>query len=152
MSDADLDIDGIDAAARLISQDLTAVLDAAILALSLEVQGRIAPYPSARRQKQPFTSAKQRRGFFAKLRKGQIKVPYQRTGQLGQKWVAERGSGQIRVRNMRRGAKYVHSESEQSKYHAGNWKTDKGVADQVTSDGTAARVVEQALKHTFGDG
>lgn len=150
MSDSDLDITGIEAASRLIGQDLRPVLDAVILAISLEVQGRIAPYPSARRQKQPFTSAKQRRGFFAKLRKGQIRVPYRRSGQLGQKWVADTGSGQIRVRNTRRGAKFVHSDKDQARYHRGNFKTDKGVAEQVVNDGTAARIAEQALQKAFG--
>lgn len=149
MADSDLDITGIEAVSLLIGIDLVPVLDAIILAISLEVQGRIAPYPSARRQKQPFRSAKQRRGFFAKLRKGQITVPYRRSGQLGQKWVADKGSGQIRMRNTRRGAKYVHSEQEQASYHRGNWKTDKGVADQVVSDGTAAQIAEQALQKAF---
>lgn len=149
MSDSDLEYSGIEAVSRLIGQDLRPVLDAVILAISLEAQGRIAPYPSARRQKQPFMSAKQRRAFFAKLRKGQIKVPYRRSGQLGQKWVADKGSGQIRLRNTRRGAKYVHSEKEQARYHRGNWKTDKGVAGQIEGDGTAARIAEQALQKAF---
>lgn len=150
MADSDLEIDGIEAASRLIGQDLAPVLDSIILALSLEVQGRIAPYPPARPRRQPFKSARQRRGFFAKLRSGKIQVPYRRTGQLGQKWVPDKSQGQIRLRNTRGGAKYVHSAKEQARYHAGNWKTDAGVAEQVVSDGTAARVTEQALQHAFG--
>jgi hypothetical protein len=152
VSDSDLEYSGLDAAARLIGQDLRPILQAIILAIALEAQGRIAPYPAARPRKQPFLSGKQRRAFFAKLRKGQIKVPYQRSGQLGQKWIADKAGNPIVVRNTRRGARFVHSERDQSAYHRGNWKTDKGVAEQVVNDGTAARIAEQALQAAFDRG
>lgn len=144
-----LDITGISEAIALVEQNLAPALDAAIFGIVTEMQGRIAPYPAPRRQRQAFKTAKQRRGFFAKLRKGKITVPYRRTGQLGSKWVVDRGSGQLRMRNTRRGAKYVHSEKDQAAYHRGNWKTDKGVADEVVQDGTAAQIVEQALQKAF---
>lgn len=46
----------------------------------------LATYPAQRRQKVRFVSARQRRAFFAKLRSGQIRVPYQRTNRLGKGW------------------------------------------------------------------
>lgn len=47
---------------------------------------KLAQYPSPSRKKQPFVSDKARRYFFAALRSGQIRVPYQRSGDLGSKW------------------------------------------------------------------
>ena len=42
------------------------------------LKGRIARYPRVSRRPQPFVSDKQRRGFFAKLKSGEIEVPYRR--------------------------------------------------------------------------
>jgi hypothetical protein len=44
--------------------------------------GLQAYYPPESHRPQPFTSAKQRRAFFAKLRAGTIKVPYPRSYEL----------------------------------------------------------------------
>lgn len=48
---------------------------------------RIAKYPRRRHgARMEFVSERQRRGFFAKLRSGEITVPYRRTGMLGRSW------------------------------------------------------------------
>lgn len=47
---------------------------------------RLAKYPTRSGKSQPFVSDKQRRYFFAALRSGEIRVPYQRTHDLGSKW------------------------------------------------------------------
>lgn len=56
---------------------------------------RTANYPDNRRVGQPFKSDKQRRWFFAALRKGQISVPYQRTGTLGRGWRYDAGASSV---------------------------------------------------------
>lgn len=151
MADADLDITGIEEASKLIGQDLAIPLGFALFAIAVDAQGRIAPYPGASGKSQAFKTARQRRGFFAKLRSGQISVPYRRTGQLGSKWLTDGGGGQIRIRNTAGYASLVHSEKRQAAYHRGNWKTDKGVADEIVADGTAANIIEQALQKAFSE-
>lgn len=55
------------------------------------LQGKLAEYPPQSSRPQPFVSDKQRRGFFAKLKAGEIEVPYRRgsspgSERLGQSW------------------------------------------------------------------
>jgi hypothetical protein len=72
---------------------------AATKAAAAEGQDRIAQYPPVRRRKVTFVSDKQRRAFFARLRSGEIEVPYRRgtspgSQTLGRRWHI-RPSGQI---------------------------------------------------------
>lgn len=91
-----------------------------------KLEQNLATYPSVRRRKQPFKTAKQRRFFFASLADGRIRVPYQRTGALGRGWragVTMTGGGlTITVGNTTAHAPYVQG-SQQAGYHRGNWKT-----------------------------
>jgi len=90
------------------------------------LERNLSKYPPARRRKQPFKTAKQRRFFFAALADGRIRVPYQRTGRLGRSWragVTMTGGGlTLTVGNTTAYAPYVQG-SQQSGYHRGNWKT-----------------------------
>ena len=90
------------------------------------LERNLAKYPPVRRKKQPFKTAKQRRFFFAALADGRIRVPFQRTGNLGRSWragVVMTGGGMtITVGNTTAYAPYVQG-SQQSGYHRGNWKT-----------------------------
>jgi hypothetical protein len=72
-------------------EDLEGV-KAGLRAGALYLKGKVAKYPPRRHGvRMQFTSDRQRRGFFAKLRSGEIEVPYRR-GQspgsqaLGRKW------------------------------------------------------------------
>ncbi len=80
------------------------------------------PYPKMLR------TAKQRRYFFWALAQGIIKVPYVRTGKLGQGWtweVTTGGSGvHGRVGTNLKYAPYVQSKQRQALIHQGNWQTD----------------------------
>lgn len=84
-------------------------------------------YPGASGKPQPFVSAKQRRAFFAKLRSGEISVPYQRTNVLKQGW---RQSGPFAVENTVRYADLVQGAGRQARYHAGNWDTETEIAQE----------------------
>lgn len=94
---------------------------------------------------QPFVSDKQRRYFFAALRKGKIQVPYIRTGAINALWeVTTMANGNTKVRSTRKGAKWVIGENtEQSRYHAGNWPSVNDVAEIV--EGTQAHDIAQRV-------
>lgn len=149
---ADLEYEGIKELVAALVASLDQPLRAVSTGIAAEAQDRIAPYPSPSRKRQAFKTEKQRRGFFAKLRSGKITVPYRRRGAGGGVlggWLIEQAGNGVRLRNMRRGAKWVHSAQDQARYHAGNWKTDRNVAERIVSDGTAAEMIEQALQKHF---
>lgn len=154
MSDS-ISVDGLAELQALITINLRPALFAACVAIAAEAQNRIAPYPAPRHAPQPFVSAKQRRGFFARLKKGEITVPYERRGAAGGdlgRWriVQSQGAGQVSLVNDGPAAKLLHGARTQTKYHAATgWKTDKGVADGIADDGTAGRIVEQAVAAAF---
>ncbi len=80
------------------------------------------PYPKMLR------TAKQRRYFFWALAQGIIKVPYVRSGKLGQSWtwdVTTSGDGvHGKVGTNLKYAPYVQSKQLQARIHQGNWQTD----------------------------
>lgn len=95
---------------------------------------------------QPFKTDKSRRFFFAALRKGKIKVPYERTDAINVSWeVTTMANGNTKIANKRKNAKYVIGErTEQSAYHAGNWPSVDDVAEQVEA-GPAHDIAERIL-------
>jgi len=145
MSDATIEITGALELAERLGVDLTPAIQAASLAIAAEAQDRIAPYPAASGRRQAFTSMKQRRGFFARLHRGQIQVPYRRSNDVLQRWKPEaQGLGAV-LRNTSPHAPLVHGHDTQAAYHKGTWKTDEGVAEEIENDGTAERIAEQAI-------
>src|SRR5690348_5011101 len=76
---------------------ITAPPQAALAEAATLVKSKAASYPpQPSGRKQPFTSDRQRRGFFAKLRAGEIEVPYRRgsspgSQKLGAQWFVELG-------------------------------------------------------------
>lgn len=105
-----------------------------------DLERDLQKYPGTRRRKQPFKTDKQRRFFFAALADGRIRVPYQRTGQLGRSWRAgvtmTAGGLTLTVGNTTAYAPYVQG-SQQAGYHRGNWKRvdelSQGVEQRVVS-------------------
>lgn len=150
MSDADIDVEGVEEAAAFIAVKLDEPLRNLCMAIAVEAQDRIAPYPGARRRAQAqYWSAKQRRGFFARLRRGQIKVPYRRSGDTLGRWKPEpRGDGAV-LRNTSPHAKWTHNSQTQAAYHTGNWKTEEGVVTEIERDGTVGRMAEDMLRKVF---
>lgn len=123
---------------------------AGIKAAALFIKGKAATYPPVRRRKQPFKTDKQRRAFFAKLKDGEITVPYRRgsspgSERLAQRWTIEARDGGLSavVGNNASYAPLVQSAKAQSFYHKGNWKTD---AEIVKDHGPeAARIVRTTV-------
>ncbi len=62
---------------------------AGLLAGGKHIRSLMAEEPAERHVPQPFKTDKQRRGFFAKLRKGEIEVPYRRGRSPGAKGLSK---------------------------------------------------------------
>lgn len=96
------------------------------------LQRAIAKYPPQVSRPQPFKSDKQRRYFFAALRRGEIKVPYRRTGTLGRRWTTEvspDGRRGVVGNNTPYGPLVQGDASQQVRYHAaGGWRRVDHVA------------------------
>lgn len=153
MSD-EIEVEGLEELIVRFGVDLEPALGAAAVAIAAEAQDRIAPYPGASRKPQPFRSAKQRRGFFARLRSGAIQVPYRRGSSpgsqtLGRRWNIQPQRLGATLQNTASYAGLVHGKAEQAKYHKGTWKTDEDVKESIERDGTAERVIEQAMKQAL---
>jgi hypothetical protein len=109
---------------------------------ALHVKGKIAQYPPVSRRPQPFVSDLQRRGFFAKLRSGQIEVPYRRgissqSQRLGQSWtIKEQKAGLTQV--IGSDTTYgplVQAKESQTRYHKETgWKTTETVIERETAE------------------
>ena len=98
------------------------------------VMPRVTDYPGTRYAPQPFVSARQRRAFFAMLRRGAITVPYQRTYALRAGWRPFRDARGVEVRNDVPYAGLVmgDAEGQQSSYMAGKgWLSVTRIASDV---------------------
>lgn len=153
-------IDGIEAVERklgtLAAHDALRNPMEASLAL---VQNRIATYPTPPSgQHVTFVSDRQRRGFFAKLRSGEITVPYRRTGTLGRRWTSkidESGSSLVGVvGNNTEYAPWVQSvdaignRGPQARIHQGRWETDAQVVAALRD--RVAQIFERAIASLIG--
>lgn len=114
------------------------------------LKGKLATYPTRRYGKAVWSSDpakryRQIRGFFAKLKAGEIDVPYRRgqspgSQRLGQRWTTEaRNNGFTQVvGNNASYAPLVQAAKKQTQYHKQTgWITDEKVVKQE-----GARVVE----------
>lgn len=130
---------------------------AALKAAAVHVKGKIATYPGPGHRPQPFKSDKQRRGFFAKLKKGEIEVPYRRgsspgSQRLGTRWTVEsRNDGWTQV--IGNNASYgplVQGPQTQTSYHATTgWKTTAQVADAEAA--TVTQYVTRAIERELAE-
>ena len=118
---------------------------------AIHLKGKIAKPPPVSRRPQPFVSDKQRRGFFYKLRKGDIEVPYRRgispgSERLGQRWTVQAKDGgltQVVGSNASYG-ELVQARRMQTFYHkVTGWKTIEDVTEQEKN--TVARGVKHEI-------
>jgi hypothetical protein len=141
---------------KLRQLESLAPIKAGMKAAAVHVKGKVAKYPKVSRRPQAFVSAKQRRGFFARLRAGQIEVPYRRgtspmTERLGQSWtIEERDDGLTQVIGTNVSyARLVQDEKKQTAYHAGTgWRTAQAVLEQEGRE--VVRRVELAVRRLIG--
>ena len=97
----------------------------------IELESWIKVYPRRQSTKPnpgQFVSERQRRYVMAMIRRGDIRIPYVRTGKLGQEWthdVETRSNGVVgTVGNKKKYAPYVQNVTLQARMHQGNWRTD----------------------------
>lgn len=118
------------------------------------VHSKVPPYPPAKRGRQPFVSAKQRRYVMAAISRGEITIPYRRTGLLGRSITTEVRSIGATVQGVigtnTQYAPWVISDEEtpnglgpQSRYHADHWWTLQGVVGDSLPD--VIRIFEKRL-------
>lgn len=119
------------------------------------VKGKIAEYPPQRHHKMRWKSEKQRRWFFAALRRGTITVPYRRgqgrSEDLGGSWTVEIKDGGLTAvigNNVSYGP-LVQQEGKQYWMHkATGWKTTSKVLQDETAyvNEQVVKAVRDALK------
>ena len=137
MADVNITISGVPQLLRkldAITADRT--LRTAMVASLVLLQSDLQQYPKppAPGSFPGFVSVKQRRWFFAALRKGEITVPYRRTGLLGRAWtrrITGRGLGMVGfVGNVtgRTYGRYVQDSKRQARIHQRRWSTVQSVA------------------------
>jgi hypothetical protein len=110
----------------------------------------LVKYPAASRRTQPFVSAKQRKYFFAALRRGQIEVPYRRTGDLGSRWAKQPFGGGLALRSTIGYSELVVGDGgKQAAYHRGTWPSMTETAKRSEAD--AALAATAIVVKTIGD-
>lgn len=154
----DIKITGVNAVMALLNPDKAMRgVKSGIQKATAHVQGKIAQYPpdSRAHRPQPFVSDRQRRYFFAALRRGEIEVPYRRgmspkSEALGRKWTRtfrQAGLTGI-VGNNTSYARYVQGTEKQTAYHTQTgWKTTGQVADEEA--GAVMAIVNEELADVF---
>lgn len=98
-----------------------------------------------------FQSDKQRRWFFAALKAGQIRVPYQRTGTLLRGWkIMPFGSQDFLVINETEYAGYVMGATQSRMMSMIGWKTLEGIVDKTALD-QAIRIMSEEIQRAAGE-
>ncbi len=109
---------------------------------------KLAQYPGRSGKKQPFVSDRARRYFFAALRSGQIRVPYQRSGDLGSQWQRLPFAHGILLQSGVDYSEIVIGEN-QGAYFKGNWPSLIQTAQVL--EGDAALAATAFLVEKIGD-
>ena len=139
--DIAIKVDGLGELFRKLDH-LTAVevLKPPMEASLLELVSFMEDYPGPPQRPYPkmLRTPKQRRYFFWALAQGIIKVPYVRTGKLGQSWTWEVTTNWAGVRgkvgtNLKY-APYVQSKALQARIHQGNWNTDAQAVEEKRAE------------------
>jgi len=112
---------------RKIASNLDKELDAAIGQWTKDTRKELKaqPYPPKFVGPYPWVSEKQRRYVMAAIRRGEIQVPYRRTGTIANSWSAVRvRPSQWRLYNSAQYADYVVGNrfgKRQARIHRGRW-------------------------------
>ena len=107
------------------------------------------PFRAPPYKKMQFISNKQRAFVMAAIKRGDIQVPYRRTGKIGISEQIQTTNG-IDVIVPAEYSDYVRTKGKQAKYHDPLWPTDEQIAQKIEGDtaeviGTAA-VIEALQK------
>jgi hypothetical protein len=105
----------------------------------------MAKYPSPSGKKQPFRSAQSRKFFFAALKKGQINVPYRRTGRTGLTTKQSTANG-VDVVSQASYSDKVRTKGKQYKYHEGTWEDTESIARRIEGGDADAIATAAVIK------
>jgi len=122
-------------------------------AIIIETEAKIYPPGANAHRPQPFKSAKQRRGFFARLRAGEIEVPYRRgmspnSETHSKRWQTHVSGGRARITNDSSYGPLLQDPRRQTRYHRQTgWHTTKQVVERRRDDALRAikRVIDRAI-------
>lgn len=130
-----------------------------LAAAAVHLQGQFARYPRRRTisagevwSRDATKRKRQIRGFFAKLKKGLIEVPYRRgmspgSRKLGQSWTTQASNGGFTQTVGTRApyAPLVHSARKQTRFHkVTGWKTDEQIVKEQAPN--LVRIVAQHIE------
>lgn len=108
------------------------------------------PYPGMNNKKAKWASDKQRKYVMAAIRRGEIKVPYPRTGNLANRWKAVRMPSGAMITNTAGYAKYVIGDNTGSgqnrNFHAGRWWKAVDVIDREKQQKLTKAVADEIVK------
>ncbi|MBE0690309.1 MAG: hypothetical protein IH587_09340 [Anaerolineae bacterium] len=113
------------------------------------IHAQITKAPPQRTWRAIFTSDRQRRGFFARLRRGDIRVPYVRTGRG---WLIDRSTADARsitVGTPKPGARYVWGAQQTALHRATGWRTAEQIAHEEGA--YVAHLVTEAIRDEGGE-
>lgn len=105
----------------------------------------MAKYPSPSGKRQPFRSDRSRRFFFAALKRGQINVPYRRTGKTGQTTKQTTAAG-VDVVSQAPYSDKVRTKGKQYKYLEGTWPTTDEIAQKIEGGDADAIATAAVIK------
>ena len=129
-------------------------------AAALHVQGELKntkPPASRAHRPQPFKTNKQRRGFFAKLRSGQIQVPYRRRMSPGSQDITHSWTQKAEQRGLRQVvgtnvsyASYVQGPHQTSYHRKTGWKTAAQIleAERSLVERNIMQSIEREMRRT----
>ena len=129
-------------------------------AAALHVQGELKntkPPASSAHRPQPFKTNKQRRGFFAKLRSGQIQVPYRRRMSPGSQDLTHSWTQRAEQRGMRQVvgtnvsyASFVQGPHQTSYHRKTGWKTESQIlqAERSLIERHIMQSIEREMRRT----
>ncbi len=133
---------------QVTGPDLVRAIAQAVAKEAVEPELAKEPFRTTRKKMQ-FVSAKQRAFVMAAIRRGDIQVPYQRTGQIGISQQHQTTNG-IDVVVPVEYSDYVRTKGRQARYHDPLWPTDVDIAAKLEADVVevigAAAVVEALEK------
>lgn len=99
---------------------------------------------------QPFVSDNQRRGFFAKLRSGEIEVPYRRTLATFKGWTVKVRRLSLTISNQVPQIQFTMKKGRQTRFHAeGGWPIAEDKIERLAAT-RLIRFIDQQIRRITG--
>ena len=152
MIDAKVTIDASAAQRLLDTLENLPKQDIAESVADVNVMPLIQQYPPQSGKKMQWKSEKQRRFVMAAINRGEIEVPYRRTGDYGGSFQKQPIGDGVALASQLPYAPYVRGPvPDQAAYHKGNWDTLDQIAEKVEGDPATETTVTAAILKAVGD-